>query len=248
MGMRRQYQTAAVPTARGVLSRTVLPVLLAAALILLDVSTSLASEAGTTGDEQRRLFVIPAQPLAAALQAFGQVAGVQLLYESKSAEGRQSTAIEGLYTPHEALIKLLAATDLKVQYSRPGALTLMLEAPAEADGAAPRFGSDLSLGTLHVQGATASTAPSQEFSEAVRMDVHNALRNNPRTRDGNYRAVVKLWINNERTVEQVDVATTSGDPTRDTALIAALRGLTMSRPQPPGMAQPVRIGVSVRTQ
>lgn len=247
MGMRHHYQTAAVPTAWSALSRTVLRLLLAAALILLDVSTSFASEAGTTGDEQRRLFAIPAQPLAAALQAFGQVAGVQLLYESKSAEGRQSTAIEGLYTPHEALIRLLAGTDLKVQYSRSGALTLMLEVPVESDGAAPRFGSDLSLGTLHVQGATASTVLSQEFSEAVRMDVHNALRNNPRTRDGNYRAVVKLWINNERTVEQVDVAATSGDPARDTALIAALRGLTMSRAQPSGMPQPVRIGVSVRT-
>jgi TonB C terminal len=246
MGRGRHHQVAALPTMRGVLHRTVLPLLVAAVLVLVSVSTSLAVEAGSPGDEQPRFFAIPSQPLAAALQAFGQSAGVQLLYESKSAEGRQSTAIEGLYTPHEALIRLLAGTDLKVQYSRPGAVTLMLDAPAASDGVAPLFGSDLSLGTLHVQGATASASVSQEFSEAVRMDVHNALRNNPRTRDGNYRAVVNLWINHERTVEQVDVATTTGDPARDTALIAALRGITMSRPQPPGMAQPVRIGVSVR--
>ncbi|WP_434871355.1 secretin and TonB N-terminal domain-containing protein [Bradyrhizobium oligotrophicum] len=216
-----------------------------AAFVLLAGAASRAGDA--PGDEQPRLFSIPAQPLATALQAFGQLAGVQLLYESKSAEGRQSAAVEGRYTAHDALIRLLEGTDLKVQYSRPGAMTLTLDAPARVEGAAPRFGSDLSLGTMHVQGATSRSAPSQEFSDSVRIDVHNALRNNPRTRDGNYRAVVKLWINSERTVDQVMVASTTGDPGRDTALVAALRGLTISRPQPPGMAQPVRVGVSVRT-
>ncbi len=247
MGRERHHQIAAVSARSGVLHRTVLPLLVAMAFMLVNAAASLAVEAGSPGDEQPRFFTIPAQPLAAALQAFGQTAGVQLLYESRSAEGRQSAAIDGLYTSREALIRLLAGTDLKIQYSRPGAVTLMLDAPTGSDGVTPRFGADLSLGTLHVRGEAASTSHSQEFSDSVRRDVHNALRSNPRTRDGNYRAVVNLWINNERTIEQVEVAATSGDPARDTSLIAALRGLTMSRPQPPGTAQPVRVGVSVRT-
>lgn len=247
MGRARYSHIAAVSLAMSMMYRTALPLPAVAALVLMAGSASRAGEF-VAGDEQPRLFSIPAQPLAAALQVFGQLAGVQLLYESKSAEGRQSAAVEGRYTSHEALIRLLAGTDLKVQYSRPGAVTLMLEAPVASEGGAPRFGADLSLGTLHVQGGTASTLHAQEFGDAVRIDVHNALRNNPRTRDGNYRAVVNLWINSERVVEQVNVATTSGDPARDTALVAALRGLTMSRPRPQGTAQPVRVGVSVRTQ
>ena len=232
---------------REVLFGALLP-MLGAALIVATVSASRAGEDGGPDEQRTRFFAIPAQPLATALQAYGQVAGVQLLYESKSAEGRWSTAIEGLFSSREALTRLLAGTDIKMQYSRPGAVTLMLDRSGDIDSGVPRFGADLSLGTLHVQGGgQGSSASVDEYSASVQSDVHKALRKNPRTRDGNYRVVVSLWINNERVVEQVDVTATSGDPARDSALIATLRGLTMTRPQPQGAPQPVRISVSVWT-
>ena len=40
--------------------------------------------------------------LAAALHAYGRQAGVQLFYDSRSAAGRQSVAVQGRLVPDEA--------------------------------------------------------------------------------------------------------------------------------------------------
>jgi hypothetical protein len=127
-----------------------------------------------------------------------------VLYESNSAVGRTSVAVEGNFAPDAALELLLTGTDLKVRYIRPDAITL---APPDAKSvalaplASPLDGSDLSLGTLRIQRSRdgSETAQLNEYSERVQMDIQNALRKNARTRDGSYRAVLDLWIDPART-------------------------------------------------
>jgi hypothetical protein len=77
------------------------------------------------GSDAPVIFRIPAQPLATALQAYGQRAGVQVLYESDSAVGRQSMAVEGEFTRNQALELLLSGTNLEVHYTRSDAITLV---------------------------------------------------------------------------------------------------------------------------
>jgi hypothetical protein len=114
-------------------------------------------------------FHIPAQPLASALQAYGQRTGIQVLYESNSAVGRSSVAVDGVFKPDAALDLLLTGTELRVKYIRPDAITL---APRSADrgGLSPMpAAADLSLGTLRVRGTTDGndTARLQDFIETV---------------------------------------------------------------------------------
>jgi hypothetical protein len=73
-------------------------------------------------------FDIPRQPLAGALQAYGQATGIQVLYESNSAVGRTSAAVEGKLTADVALSQLLAETDLKVRYIPSDVITLSASA------------------------------------------------------------------------------------------------------------------------
>jgi hypothetical protein len=136
-------------------------------------------------------FHIPAQPLANALQAYGQRTGVQVLYESNSAVGRTSGAVEGNFTPDAALNLLLTGTDLRVRYLRPDAITLApLSTPsADADGppSAPFATADLSLGTLRARGSSDSDSAARlhDYSESVQADIQGALRKNAKTRAGN---------------------------------------------------------------
>ncbi|MCQ3000529.1 TonB-dependent siderophore receptor [Pseudomonas syringae] len=57
-------------------------------------------------------FNIPAQPLASALQIFGQQANVQLLYSPDDTQSLNSAALRGRYEPKDAIGVLLKGTGL----------------------------------------------------------------------------------------------------------------------------------------
>jgi hypothetical protein len=211
--------------------------------------------AGATEDQGAKpsgpiLFRIPAQSLASALQAYGQATGIQVLYESNSAVGRTSVAVEGTFAADAALNLLLKGTELQVRYIRPDAITL---APPSVDGinrappTVPLAASDLSLGTLRVRGSSGSDSRLQDYSQGVQMDIQNALRRNPKTRDGSYRAVLDLWIDSARTIERTELLRSTGDRDRDAAVAATLRGVTITRPTPANVPQPVRVGIVVNS-
>jgi hypothetical protein len=227
-------------------------VLAHAALLVAGIHAAAAEEGPVAKPSGVLAFHIPSQPLAAALQAYGQRTGVQVLYESNSAVGRTSVAVEGNFTSDAALSLLLSATDLKVSYSRPDAITLappfaVSAVPAPASGSLG--GADLFLGTLRVRGSKDGDEEAQlkEYSERVQMDIQNALRKNPKTRDGSYRAVLDLWIDPTRMIERTELFRSTGDGDRDAAIATTLRGVTISRPAPPAAPQPIRVSIVVKS-
>ena len=194
-------------------------------------------------------FHIPAQPLANALQAYGAQTGVQVLYESHSAAGQRSVAVEGSFTPEDALNLLLTGTDLSVRYTKPDAITLARSAPEQdVPPASPLAKADLSLGTLRVRagGEEEDAGPLRDYSESVQADIQKALQKNAKTRAGSYRAVIDLWIDPSRTVARTQLFRSTGDAERDAAVAAALRGVVISRAAPTNMPQPVRVAIVVR--
>ena len=195
-------------------------------------------------------FHIPAQPLVSALQAYGQQAGVQILYESQSASGQQSAAVEGSFTPEDALKLLLAGTELKARYTRPNAITLALPSSVPLGAAAgPMPKADLSLGTLRVRASGEdedNSSSLRDYNESVQTDVQKALQKNAKTRTGTYRIVLDLWVDPSRTIERTRLFQSTGDPDRDVAVSAALRGVTLSKPAPANTPQPVRVAIVVR--
>jgi hypothetical protein len=221
-----------------------------AALLIAGIYTAEAEDRQVARAGELIAFDIPRQSLAGALQAYGQATGIQVLYESNSALGRASAAVEGKFTADAALHLLLKETELKVRYIRPDAITLALPS---ADGvnytppATPLASSSLSLGTLRVRGTRDDTAGLQDFSQRLQMDIQNALRKNPRTRDGSYRAVLDLWIDPARMIERTELLRSTGDRDRDAAVAAALRGVTVSRPAPANTPQPVRVVIVVKS-
>jgi hypothetical protein len=221
-----------------------------AALLTAGIYAAEAEDRQVTRAGELIAFSIPRQSLAGALQAYGQATGIQVLYESNSAVGRTSGAVEGKFTADAALDLLLKDTELRVRYIRPDAITL---APPSAEGAnyssptAALTGSSLSLGTLRVRGSGDGNGQRQEFIQGLQMDIQNALRKNPRTRDGSYRAVLDLWIDPARMIERTELLRSTGDRERDTAVAATLRGVTISQSVPVNTPQPVRVGIVVRS-
>jgi hypothetical protein len=223
-----------------------------AVLLIVGIYAATAQERQAIGGGAPIAFDIPAQALASALQAYGQQTGVQVLYESSSAAGRRSSAVEGIFAPDAALDLLLTGTDLRARYSRRDAITLALpntEGIGSLPPESPLATSDLSLGTLRVRGSSDNDAAArlQDYSQHVQMDIQNALRKNAKTRDGNYRAVLDIWVDPARTIERTELFRSTGDRDRDAAVTVTLRGLTISKPAPANMPQPVRLVIVVKS-
>ncbi len=69
-------------------------------------------------------FDIPAEDLGAALRAFGQVSGEQIIFSEGDVAGRSSSALSGAYSADEALKRLIAGTPLVVRRTPSGVIVL----------------------------------------------------------------------------------------------------------------------------
>jgi hypothetical protein len=240
------------PASSGDSRRRKFPLVAYLALLAVGVPAAHAEGVRVVRPGEPIKFDIPAQPLAGALQLYGQTTGIQVLYESNSAVRRTSSAVQGKFAADAALNLLLTGTDLKVRYIRPDVITLALP-NADDSGVTSSTDSpaslDLSLGTLRIRGSSDGddSARLQDYSRSVQMDIQNALRKNARTRDGSYRAVLDLWIDSTSTIERTELFRSTGDHERDAAVASTLRGVTMSRPTPANTPQPVRVVIVVRS-
>lgn len=101
------------------------------------VSSPPGTSAGPATPVSRIAFHIPAQPVETALTAFGQQSGLTIAFETKDGRGQQAPAISGLYTPEEALRKILQATDLRAEYLDSRTIVVHLANASSNAGAKP---------------------------------------------------------------------------------------------------------------
>lgn len=104
------------------------------AMCLVIVGVSAAQNASAAIN--RKPTNIPAQPLASALEAFAKQRDLQVIYRSDLVKSVYSTGAVGLFTPEEALGKLLNGTGLIYRYLNESTVTITL-APGTSSETAP---------------------------------------------------------------------------------------------------------------
>lgn len=221
------------------------------ALVAALACGTMAGEDGSSKQAGRLAFDIPAQSLVTALQAYSQVAGVQLLYESDLAQGRRSASVSGVLTPEAALKTLIGDADLIVHYTRADAITIVRASVGNPDvpPVHPLGAPDLTLDMLRVHGAAdlGNADRLREYTGIIQADIQSALKKNNKTRSGNYSVGVKLWIAEPRTVQRAEVFRSTGDRERDADIANVLQGLAISRAAPADTPQPISIMIRVRS-
>jgi len=83
------------------------------ALVILFICVFAGIRGPQAEADSARDFDIPAQPLALALLAFSEQAGLQILVASDHTDNEVSTGVAGRYVPALALGKLLESTPLR---------------------------------------------------------------------------------------------------------------------------------------
>jgi hypothetical protein len=208
-------------------SRSLLALSAAWSIFLSACAGNIAGAAANSTKEARRTtFDIPAQPLAKALESYGEVTGWEVLYNSNLAVGRHSHGVQGSFTAEAALGSLLVGTGLAAQYTDEKSVVLV-----------PK------LITSPPIGATSPTATS------VRLSYFSALQNSMRTAlcaDGNgqaghYRIAAQFWIGSTGDVLQYRRLGSTGEPETDRWIDQKLSNLRVGASPPEGFLEPVTI-------
>ncbi|WP_422086123.1 STN domain-containing protein [Variovorax sp.] len=175
-------------------------------------------------------FDIPAQPLAAALQAFAQVTGQSVFFDGQLAAGLESAAVHGDLAPRDALQRLLVGTRLAARYADETTFTLV-ENEAPPQPAPP----------LPATPADAAATPDERNARIVQQAVERTLCRWPRAQPGGYRALVQLWVGPAGHVRRTRMLTSTGVAQRDAALEAAMNSLVLTPPADGATDEPLTI-------
>jgi hypothetical protein len=171
-------------------------------------------------------FDIPAQPLAEALIAYGAATGLEVYYDGALAIGRRSAPLTGKFTPAAGLTILLRGSGYVPRATGPDTFTLVA-APAIAPR--PARVSDTLIRRYEPYFAALQARIAQALCGA-----RPAERNE---------IIFSLSVDPSGVVSRAEILGSSGDPARDAAVSAGLRGVSIGQPPPADLPQPVTMAV-----
>jgi hypothetical protein len=177
------------------------------------------AEVGTALPSASRQFAfdIPAQPLATALEAYSSVTGMETLYDSTVARERRSAAVRGSFTAAHALRALLSGTSLTVRSIAHDAVTIE-RPPASVQPAA---------------GPDPDNSTHGSYYSLVQA--------------GLQRAFCKFTITQIGVIHQPSLVGTTGNGDRDRMIARALDGMSIGRPPPADLQQPIMMVILPRS-
>jgi hypothetical protein len=180
--------------------------------------------------EQLIEFDIPAQPLNAALSAYGAATRTQLLFDPDLTEGRRANRLKGAFTAQAALRQLLAGTGIAARRVGDEGFTFVPE---------------LAGGTFHDWNEMSPMVRRfSAYSGAVQSAIRNVLCSDQATAPGSYRVVARVWIGPSGMTDRAELLTSTGDARRDARLAASFRGLAIGSSPPSDLPQPVTLLVT----
>ncbi|WP_099790411.1 STN domain-containing protein [Variovorax sp. 54] len=202
--------------------------------ILSLAAVSLAGEPAPSPDAAGRIaFDLPAQPLATAVQVYAQATGQSVFFDGQLTAGLESAPLHGVFTPREALQRLLAGTRLAARHTDARTFTLV-----EAEASPP---------AVVTTPAAPAIAMSPRDARVVQQALERTLCRWPHARPGTYRALVQLWVGPSGHVRRTRLLSSTGLAQRDAALEAAMNTLVFDRPPEGEADQPLTVLLLPRT-
>lgn len=171
-------------------------------------------------------FDIPALALGDALKHYAAQTRQPALFRSELLAQLSSSAVQGRYTPDDALRLLLEGTGLVAEKVRTGSgVTIALKAaprPATGPHAA-------SLGSL------------AGYPSLVQAQVWQALCGDARARPGAYRSLLRFEVDAAGRLRRARLLGSTGDALRDAAVLQALQRVRLPHAPPADLPQPLTL-------
>ena len=180
---------------------------------------------GAKAYERSISFDLPAQPLGSALVEFANRTGMTALIDGEVANGLQSSAVKGRFSPTDALQVLLAGTGLAIRYV--GANAFTVGPPASPTTGAP--------------GLRSTHRPDEgAYFAELQNSIERALCRNGDTPPGAYRAAFQVWIEETGRIRALHLLGSTGNESLDAAIATRITNDTVA-PPPRDLPQPITI-------
>ena len=189
-----------------------------------------AHAATEVGPDATMAFDIPEQLLGAAIERYGAISGRQVVYDGTLAVGRRSTAVEGVFTPAEALRILLTGTGLEPHYVASDGFFL---SPGPAPETVPPR-----------EANTAAPAVVIAYYGRIQAALRQAFCTSDVTRAGGYHIAVSFWIGPSGGISRIAPLGSTGRPELDQEIGQTLQNVVVQAPPPEGFAQPIVLVVT----
>jgi outer membrane receptor protein involved in Fe transport len=133
-------------------------------------------------------FDIPAQDLGTALKAFARASHQQLSFDTKAVQGRRSPMLRGMFTPAQALAKLLAGSGLMAQSGKSGVILILPAVPSASNDSSQTTEvaaaeSDILVTGTHIRNAAIASPvlriDNRQMREAGKRDLGEVIRDIP---------------------------------------------------------------------
>lgn len=182
-------------------------------------------------------FDIPALPLGAALDIYSETAQLSVLLSVPVSKAALAPSVRGTLTRKQALATLLAGSGL-VAYFISNRSIVVRPPYAENTGTGP---STRALRVFQIPGVHQGLKDHSAYVAIVQRTVLMALCASERTRPGNYRLAMQLWINPQGRLSRLNRLGSTGHALRDQAIEHTLIRLSIPEYPDPSMPQPVLI-------
>jgi hypothetical protein len=192
---------------------------------------------GARQQEPRLHFDLPAESLELALQAFGRISELAVLAPAPLLAGRTSAAVNGDYSPREALDLVMEGTGLQAEFM--GTDEAIIVARPEAAAPAPPVATPAAQATWPIDGI-GDDAGRLAYAGMLQARLTQALCEQPLTVPGGYRLAAQIRIDDKGTVVAASMVASSGMASRDAMIMRALRSLKLDSP-PGDLPEPVTI-------
>jgi hypothetical protein len=205
----------------------------------LAIQRAHAEDAGAAGltSASTLHFDVPAQPLSDALSAYGHIAERLVIAPSRYVNGLMSAALNGDYSPREALQRLLAGTGLQASFANADeAIIIPLPQTAQQNEAS----APAAVTASAIDGVTAG-GDYRTYAAMVQTRLTEALCASPLTRPGSYRLVAQFLLAGTGVVKASRILASTGMPERDAAIERVMAALVLDAAPPASLPEPVTI-------
>jgi len=190
-----------------------------------------AMQAGT-----RIEFDIGAQRLGDAIAAFSRATGLDVLVDGEDAQ-RPAGAVRGRLTAAQALEALLAGTGLEARHATATSVVIQ----AARGPAAPAWQPGTEAPEFEESGFHGGDVLYQSYAAQVQQALRASLCGASETRPGGYRLALQVRLDARGTVERFRLLSTTGQTSRDAAVLRKVRTLAIGTPPPASLPQPLVI-------
>lgn len=173
-------------------------------------------------------FYIPAQPLASALEAYGEATGIEVFYDAALAAAHWSRGANGSFSPARGLDVLLRGTGYAQRATGPGTISIV-PAPQQT-----------------IQQTVASKRAFERygpFFAALQAHLSRVLCRDDHAKAGSGEIIFKFWLATSGVITRADIVASGGDPERDRMIAKRVEGLDVGEPPPEGLPEPVTMTV-----